>query len=150
MTRFELITELRTWEKTPWRHQGRMKGLGVDCIGLALAAADLAGMIRGRSEIELGIPPNYGRIPHMGNFKAFLDANLLLIPVADAKIADLVLLAYRSQYTHVAVLTPWRHTGEGPPFGLLHSDMVTERVQELCWQPRTWGSARIYRFPALT
>lgn len=149
MTRLELITELRTWERTPWRHQGRVKGLGVDCIGLALAAADLAGLLQGRSEAELGIPPNYSRTPHGGNFKKFLDTNLLLIPVADAKIADLVFLAYRSQYTHIAILTPWRHTGEGAPFGLIHADMLTERVQETLWQPSTWGSARVYRFPGL-
>jgi cell wall-associated NlpC family hydrolase len=32
-TRAEIIAEARTWLKTPWRHQGRLKGIGCDCVG---------------------------------------------------------------------------------------------------------------------
>lgn len=32
-TRKQIITEARTWEGTPWQHQGRLKGIACDCIG---------------------------------------------------------------------------------------------------------------------
>jgi len=33
VTRAEIIAEARTWLKTPWRHQGRLKGIACDCVG---------------------------------------------------------------------------------------------------------------------
>jgi cell wall-associated NlpC family hydrolase len=33
-TRQQIIDEARTWLGTPFRHQGRLKGVGVDCGGL--------------------------------------------------------------------------------------------------------------------
>lgn len=35
----EIITEARTWVDTPYRHQGRTKGVEVDCIGLPIGVA---------------------------------------------------------------------------------------------------------------
>lgn len=36
MTRNEIVAQARTWLGTPWHHQGRLKGVGVDCIGLVI------------------------------------------------------------------------------------------------------------------
>jgi NlpC/P60 family putative phage cell wall peptidase len=38
VTTAEFISELREWIGTPYVHQGRVKGVGVDCIGLAIGA----------------------------------------------------------------------------------------------------------------
>lgn len=35
MTRDEIVQEARSWVGAPYRHQGRSKDTGVDCIGLA-------------------------------------------------------------------------------------------------------------------
>lgn len=60
VTRDEWIAELRTYIGTRFQHQGRRKGVGVDCIGLvASAARDL--------EIDAGKAASfvaYGRAPH--------------------------------------------------------------------------------------
>jgi len=34
MKRIEIVNEVRTWLDTPFQHQGRLKGVACDCIGL--------------------------------------------------------------------------------------------------------------------
>ncbi|MBD2694438.1 NlpC/P60 family protein [Anabaena catenula] len=36
MTKLEIVTTAREWLGTPYHHQARAKGVGVDCIGLVL------------------------------------------------------------------------------------------------------------------
>lgn len=35
-TRAQIVAEARKWIDTPFQHQGRLRGLGVDCVGLVL------------------------------------------------------------------------------------------------------------------
>ncbi len=39
MSNEEIITEARSWLETPFHHQGRVRGVGVDCIGLIVEVA---------------------------------------------------------------------------------------------------------------
>lgn len=47
-----LVTEARTWLNTKFQHQGRIKGLGVDCVGFISEVAKAAG-------IDVAIPHDY-------------------------------------------------------------------------------------------
>jgi NlpC/P60 family putative phage cell wall peptidase len=40
-----IIAEARTWIGTPFHHQGRVKGAGVDCIGLAIGVGKELGLV---------------------------------------------------------------------------------------------------------
>lgn len=48
-----LVTEARTWLNTPFRHQGRLKGLGVDCAGFIGEVAHNVGLT------QIDIPHDY-------------------------------------------------------------------------------------------
>jgi cell wall-associated NlpC family hydrolase len=39
LIRLEIVDAARAYLGTPWHHQGRLKGVGVDCIGLILGVA---------------------------------------------------------------------------------------------------------------
>jgi NlpC/P60 family putative phage cell wall peptidase len=39
MIRQQIVTEARSWIGTPFRHQARLKGVGVDCAGLLIGVA---------------------------------------------------------------------------------------------------------------
>lgn len=52
-----ILAEAREWLDTPWRHQGRSKGHGVDCVGL------LVGVGRGIGISNMDDPKGYGRDP---------------------------------------------------------------------------------------
>lgn len=48
-----IVAEARTWKGTRFQHQGRLKGLGVDCVGFISEVAKNAGV----TGVE--IPANY-------------------------------------------------------------------------------------------
>jgi NlpC/P60 family putative phage cell wall peptidase len=39
VTRQQIVSEARRWRGTPFQHQGRLRGVGVDCVGLVLCVA---------------------------------------------------------------------------------------------------------------
>lgn len=49
VTREQLVAEARSWVGTPVAHQGRKKGLAVDCKGLVAGVAQELGLPEGRS-----------------------------------------------------------------------------------------------------
>lgn len=64
MTPADLIAEARTWEGVQFRHQGRSKESGVDCIGyfVCMLAA------HGRLPDDFRDNPCYGRAPNTTEF----------------------------------------------------------------------------------
>ena len=51
-----VLTEARSWMGTPWHHQARLKGVGVDCIGLVVGVCSALGL-------PLEDSKNYARYP---------------------------------------------------------------------------------------
>lgn len=45
MTRDEVVAEALTWELTPYHHNARLKGIGVDCAQLPAAVYESVGLI---------------------------------------------------------------------------------------------------------
>lgn len=45
MIRAAVLAEARTWLNTPYHHQGRIKGVGVDCAMLLIAVYHACGLI---------------------------------------------------------------------------------------------------------
>lgn len=43
--RAAVVREAMTWERTPYHHQGRLKGVGVDCAMLPMEVYHAAGLI---------------------------------------------------------------------------------------------------------
>lgn len=44
ITRDQIVAEALSWCGTPTRHQGRRKGVSVDCLGLALGVGEALGL----------------------------------------------------------------------------------------------------------
>lgn len=82
-TRAEVIAVARTYLGTPWHHQGRVKGVGIDCLGELVCTAH-----------ELGLPvedrTDYPMEPVPAELIAGLEKNLDQIEIADARIADVL------------------------------------------------------------
>lgn len=45
VTRADLIAEARTWIGTPWIHQGRLKGIATDCVGVVICVPRALGLM---------------------------------------------------------------------------------------------------------
>lgn len=90
LLRAALVAEARTWLRTPFAHQRREKGIGVDCIGVPTEV----GRAFGIPECE-GVPYAYTRAPNVREMQRELEARLDYVPFKQAQVADLFwLLGY--------------------------------------------------------
>ena len=95
-TRAQIVTEAREWLGTPYHHQGRLKGIGSDCVGILIGIA-----------AALGLPyedvTNYSPNPMPEQFKAELASLMDPIPVEDALLGD-VYTFYGNREQHVGII----------------------------------------------
>jgi cell wall-associated NlpC family hydrolase len=106
--RERLVTEARTWLRTPWKHQGRLKHVGVDCLGIlgmSALACGVAGAREWRSDPSMH---NYGRVPQEAFLLASCDRFMDRIPTADATIGDVLVMAFRRYPQHFAMISTYR------------------------------------------
>ncbi|TDV04694.1 NlpC/P60 family protein [Paraburkholderia caballeronis] len=114
VTREQIVSEARSWVDTPYRHQGRLKGIAVDCAGLVvcvvracgLAAQDVAG---------------YSRRPD-GSLADVVYAQTLPVGVGAQLPGDVVLFHWDNTPTHLAFLTD--------ADSIIHAFAINRRVCE--------------------
>jgi len=89
VSRTDVVAEARTWLGTPFKHQGCLKGVACDCIGLikgvglALCLADYD-----PDGPEATAYASYSMNPNSRRMRAGLATWLVPISVADATVAD--------------------------------------------------------------
>jgi NlpC/P60 family putative phage cell wall peptidase len=116
---------------TPFHHQGRAPGLGLDCIGLVIVALNAAGVaVRDRTD--------YGRRPDGKSLVEALEAHGAT-RAENIQKGDILLFRYDKQPQHVALAT-----GENT---IIHSFAPARKVVETAyddyWKRRLIA---IYRF----
>lgn len=97
-TRTAVVEESRTWLGTPWKHQGRLKGAGVDCAGLVVCVAKAVG-------IELADSFAYSHRPRFDSLKQACELRLTLIPISEARAGDVLLFTFATWPGHVGILS---------------------------------------------
>ena len=136
MTRAELLAAARAALGTPFVHQGRVAGVGLDCAGLLAHVC-----------ASCGIPAidqsGYSRTPSGGKLEAALEANvdagiLRRIPVHEAKAGDALVLRLGREPGHLGMM------GDGT---LIHAWQIVGKVVEhgidAAWRKRI---VRAYEF----
>ena len=140
ITRMDVVLEARTWLDTPFKHQGALKGLACDCIGLIKSL----GMQFKLMEYDPTSPEamsyaNYSMLPDSKRMREALGRWFVPVPVMDAQIADFYFMAWGREPQHVALVTD---------HGIIHSysgvGKVVEHSLDDRWRQRI---AAAYRFP---
>ncbi len=134
-TSAHIIDTARGWLDTPFHHQGRLKGVGVDCIGLVVGVARELG-------IDIYDEAGYGRQPQEGRLRAALNEHLQrTLTLAPGRV---VLMQWDVDPMHVGILA--NHPAGG--LSLIHayakSRKVVEHALDDVWQARI---AAVYIFP---
>jgi len=126
------VTAARGCLGTPFHHQGRKPGVGLDCIGLvivALRAADIT--VRDRTD--------YSRRPDSKSLLAALYAHGAK-PVDDIQAGDILLFRYDRQPQHVALASS--------PDSMIHAFAPANEVIETIigdyWKRRLTGVYRMF------
>ena len=96
-TRADIVAAARECVGTPFHHQGRLLGVGLDCVGVVLHAARVAGVFPD----EL---PNYGRSPNPKMMRATLEKYMDELFRSERLDGDVLWLRVRHDPQHLAIL----------------------------------------------
>lgn len=133
VSRDALLATGRSWIGTPWHHQGRLPGVGLDCVGLPVCLAAHFGL-------PLSDCHDYARLPNPDKLLGHLAENLDPIAAAEARPGDILVFWLRRQRPqHVGVLTDYGllHTHQGVGFVTEHGlgDLWRRRIHS-AWRFR--------------
>ena len=136
MTGADVITEARSWLGTRFHHQGRLKGVGVDCAGLVVGVAEALGLqVQDRTD--------YTRQPDGTMLQETCDEQLIRIPLEDIRPGDLLLMRFEQEPQHLGIVGDYEFGG----LSLIHAYAQARRVVETrldeVWLSRVVGA---YRF----
>lgn len=123
VTREQVVAEARTWLGTPFQHQGRIKGRGVDCIGFPWGVAKELNLLQNIDLDSPGVKPylGYGKAPVPSKFLGALNEHLVQIEFSEVLMADLILFRGKLYPNHLAIVTD---------YGVIHSSAERGKVVE--------------------
>jgi cell wall-associated NlpC family hydrolase len=101
MTAASIVAAARACIGTPFAHQGRVVGVGLDCAGVAVHAVRAAGF-------DVLDVAGYGRTPNKGHLAAAMDAQPMLERIhriSDRAAGDILLMRFLGEPQHVGICT---------------------------------------------
>ena len=139
ITRDSIVAEARTWIGTSFHHQGRLKGVGVDCAGLIIGVGNKLGLT------DYHKPPRYGRHPTNRELRDECDAALDRRADYELVPGNIVLIAIEVEAQHLGILTELR--GD---IGLIHVSAQARKCVEHQLS-KDWGLLidAVYAFPGI-
>lgn len=136
-TRADIVSAARAYLGTPFVHQGRLRGAGVDCVGLLICMARDLGI----TDVEY---TGYRRTGDGGLLMQALESHLVRLPDDVFFQAGQVLAIRYRNPQHVAVVT-----GAAPDgITIVHAIErgVTEHILDARWRRRIYA---IFDFPGV-
>lgn len=111
----------REYLGTPFHHQARKKGIGVDCVGLVLCVAQELGAVPVDWDVT-----GYSRYPDGAELMRHLRERLVEVPRDDMCPGDVVCVAFAKYPQHVGIVGDYVHGG----LSIIHADGLRGRVLE--------------------
>jgi cell wall-associated NlpC family hydrolase len=134
-SRADVVAEARSWIGTPFHHQGRLKGVGVDCAGVAVGTARALGL-------EYADAEGYARIPSGGQFMATVESVTDAVSFLDVLPGDLMIFAFAGEPQHIAIVSDF----VGGEILLVHAwsaiGWCVENRLDTVWKSRLRGCRR--------
>lgn len=144
-TRQDVVDEARKWLGTPFHHQGRVLGVGVDCVGLISETGKGLGLTSHDSI-------DYSREPDGVSLVRELQvAGLIGVSKDEMQMGDVLVFHFKRMPRHVAILS--REPGvDGPEdFGkIIHAHMGVDNAVET-HLARSWMNniSHVFRIPGV-
>lgn len=137
-TREDIQREALTWIDTPFHHQARVKGVGIDCAGVVTMAPRPFGL----SDFDI---TDYSRLPQGDSIRRLLDEHMDPLEIDDARGGDVVLFAFKTRKgeveQHLGVLVD-----DAGGMRFVHAWGVAEKVVstafDATWRRRCVGAWR--------
>lgn len=97
----DVLAEARTWIDTPFRHQGRDKGIGVDCAGVVVGVAralEIEGWDVAAAEIA------YSRLPDGVKLRRICDELMVRVERREIAPGTVALMRWRINPQHLGIV----------------------------------------------
>lgn len=138
MTGADVVLEARRWVGTPFTHQGRVLGAGVDCAGLLIGVARALRL----SSYDIN---GYNRSPDGYELRAECDREMDAVPAGQARVGDVLLLRMGRYPQHLAIVSA---VEAGVPTVMIHAHadnrgLCVEHSIDMRWARRI---VQVYRF----
>jgi cell wall-associated NlpC family hydrolase len=114
VTREQIVATAREWLDTRWHHQGRLKGVGVDCAGLVVGVATELGL----TEFDM---TGYGHRPDTRELEQLCHDHMKKVRRDRARPGDVLLIEVDKMPQHMAIKTD---------IGMIHAFAPLRRVVE--------------------
>ena len=122
----------RSYIGTPFKHQGRLPGVGLDCAGVVVCALREAGH-------PVADSATYGRVPANGVFVKAVESHCRRIAIAEIQHGDFMMFAFRGEPQHIAI-----YTGDATIIHAYQSvGKVVEHDFDGIWRDRLRGCYRL-------
>lgn len=140
--RSAIVDEARSFltPTTKWVHQGRQKGVGVDCAGLLTVTARAVGA----STFDIR---DYEQKPN-GTLLAIMRREMIEIPISTMQPGDAVAIAHKGEPMHVGIIIPYRIAAEH--LAIIHASRQRGKVCEHRLDANLRGAiVAAFRFPGV-
>ncbi len=118
--RTDVVQAARAWLGTPFHHQARLKGVGVDCVGLVIGVARELGLVAADFDVD-----TYPRVPDGVSLMHLV--NLHLTPLqGEMAPGHVVVVRFDRDPQHLGILGDYRHGG----LSIIHAAAEPGRVIE--------------------
>lgn len=125
-----IIDEARKWIGTPYLHQGRLIGIGVDCVGLIVGVGHSLGLTDWDST-------DYTNQPNPALMRATMNEHLDPVSQIDMRSGDILWFAISKDPRHVAI-----YTGSGIIHSMFNREVIEHGLDGV-WNSRIRG---VWRF----
>ncbi|MDF3047403.1 MAG: NlpC/P60 family phage cell wall peptidase [Candidatus Midichloriaceae bacterium] len=120
-----IIFSARKWLGTPFKHQGRLIGVGCDCLGLIMGVAKECNLKTLTDQPLINLDrTNYHIIADGKSLEQILSTNLTKLHALE--LGALVLMEFDSNPSHLAIVSD----NEYDSFNIIHADMRSSMVVE--------------------
>jgi len=136
VTREQIAAEARTWVGTPFRHQARLKGVGVDCAGVVEHVGKTLGVVP-----NVKIMP-YKMSPNSKAMRAELCKFLDQITFSQVELGDVLWFRIDVEGQHLGVVTGMEPMQMVHAFGREKVMKCIEQRVEGFWKQRLVGCFR--------
>jgi len=121
-TRTDVVAAARTWLGTPFHHQARLQGVGVDCVGLVIGVARTLGLVAPDFDVAA-----YPRMPDGKSLMHLVQMHMRGLQVDEAmQPGDVVVVRFDRDPQHLGILGDYRHGG----LSIIHAAAEPGRVIE--------------------
>ena len=143
----DVVAEARNWVGTPWRHQGRLIGVGTDCLGLVGGIAVRLGLVPSDRWTTDPVFAGYGRVPVpeqlLGGCANYLD----VVRKQETNLGDVLVMSFSKEKhpQHFAIVSRLE-----PMMYIIHAYAQRRMVVESQAALPKSSILRTYRFRGVT